>query len=184
MESTVYWNSTPMSYHHRILNTLLNRHVTTKLRDRQEKFGNLGAASTSYARMWSDAPPSLSLENRCASTIELIQVCNPYVAFYGTVLDVKLETLPSPVDGIEMMSFPMAMEVTGAAGALVKMEGFKPGLGGTLIYFVCDDCATEAARVQAAGGRIKQPKTSIGEYGFMVLAVDTEGNMFGLHSQQ
>lgn len=35
-----------------------------------------------------------------------------------------------------------------------------------------------------AGGRIEREKFSIGEYGFIALAIDTEGNMFGLHSMQ
>ena len=30
----------------------------------------------------------------------------------------------------------------------------------------------------------KMQMTSLGQYGFMVLAVDTEGNTFGLHSQK
>jgi predicted enzyme related to lactoylglutathione lyase len=50
------------------------------------------------------------------------------------------------------------------------------------VYFMSDDCAVEARRVEQAGGRIERDKQSIGEYGFIVLAVDTEGNMFGLHS--
>jgi predicted enzyme related to lactoylglutathione lyase len=33
-----------------------------------------------------------------------------------------------------------------------------------------------------AGGKIQRPKMSIGEYGFISPAIDTEGNMFGLHS--
>ena len=49
--------------------------------------------------------------------------------------------------------------------------------------FSCDDCAAEASRVVSAGGQIQRDKTSIGEYGFIVLAFDTEGNMFGLHSR-
>jgi predicted enzyme related to lactoylglutathione lyase len=40
----------------------------------------------------------------------------------------------------------------------------------------------EEARVVAAGGRIERPKMSIGDYGFITLAYDTEGNMFGIHS--
>jgi len=50
-------------------------------------------------------------------------------------------------------------------------------------YFGSDDCAIEESRVKEAGGKIMQPKQSIGEYGFMVLAQDTEGNMIGVHSQ-
>ena len=64
----------------------------------------------------------------------------------------------------------------------VRMKGVPSGGNSTLIYFVCDDCAVEAGRVEANGGKIDKPKMSIGQYGFIVLAVDTEGNMFGLHS--
>jgi predicted enzyme related to lactoylglutathione lyase len=38
--------------------------------------------------------------------------------------------------------------------------------------------------VPGFGGRIHRPKLSIGPYGFITLAVDTEGNMFGLHSMK
>ena len=42
----------------------------------------------------------------------------------------------------------------------------------------------EAARVQGAGGQIAKEKFSIGPYGFCAIAVDTEGNTFGLHSMK
>ena len=62
---------------------------------------------------------------------------------------------------------------------------FIPSAAGgnsTLVYFSCDDCAIEESKVESAGGVIRQAKTSIGEYGFCTLAIDTEGNVFGLHS--
>jgi uncharacterized protein len=102
--------------------------------------------------------------------------------FYETVFAVKLEKLPTP--DLEMLAFPMAMDRMGAAGALVHMPGFPSGGNSVLVYFSCADCAVEAARVTTAGGKIEKDKTSIGEYGFIVLAVDTEGNMIGLHSRQ
>ncbi len=102
--------------------------------------------------------------------------------FYESMLQVKLEKLNTP--GLEMWQFPMAMDSIGASGALVRMEGFPSGGNSTLVYFSCADCATEAGRVVASGGRIQQEKMSIGEYGFIALAIDTEGNMFGLHSMQ
>ena len=76
----------------------------------------------------------------------------------------------------------MDMERAGASGALVKMTDFPSGGNSTLVYFSCDDCAEEAGRVASSGGRIQRGKTAIGEYGFIVLAIDTEDNMFGLHS--
>jgi hypothetical protein len=103
--------------------------------------------------------------------------------FYQSVLALELSPLPLPDIGeLEMMAFPMGMDSPGASGALVRMKGFTPGAGGVLVYFSCDDCATEAARVVPAGGRIHSEKFSIGQYGFIALAYDTEGNMFGLHS--
>ena len=105
--------------------------------------------------------------------------------FYETVLRVSLEKLPTPDSvELEMMAFPMKMDCPGASGALVKMAGFPSCGNSTLVYFECTDCAEEASRVVAAGGRIQRDKMSIDEYGFIVLAFDTEGNMFGLHSMK
>ena len=76
--------------------------------------------------------------------------------FYETVLDTKLTKLDSPSPEVEMLAFPMEPNGEGAAGALVKMEGVPSGGGGTLVYFACDDCATEAARIESAGGKIAE----------------------------
>ena len=104
--------------------------------------------------------------------------------FYETILLVNLEALPSPntVEDIQMVAFPMEMGGEGAAGALVKMDGVKSGGNSTLVYFRSEDCANEEQRIEDAGGKIFKPKQSLGEYGFMVLAFDTEGNKFGIHS--
>lgn len=102
--------------------------------------------------------------------------------FYESVLQLKLEKLDSP--GLEMWSFPMTMDRYGASGSLIKMEGFASGGNSTLVYFSSTDCASEAGRVVKSGGRIQREKMSIGQYGFIALAIDTEGNMFGLHSMQ
>jgi uncharacterized protein len=101
-------------------------------------------------------------------------------AFYGAVLGVEFMQLEAP--GMDMWAFPMLEKADGASGSLVKMEGVPSGGNSTVVYFGCDDCGVEAGRVEQAGGKIFQPKFSIGQYGFCALAVDTEGNMFGLHS--
>jgi predicted enzyme related to lactoylglutathione lyase len=43
------------------------------------------------------------------------------------------------------------------------------------------DCAVEASRVAAARVTVAQEKTSIGQYGFMALCVDSEEKSFGIH---
>jgi hypothetical protein len=101
--------------------------------------------------------------------------------FYETVLRRKLDKLDTP--DMEYWAFATEQDRPGVGGALAKRSGVPSG-GSTLVYFGCDDCAVEAARVVPAGGRIYREKMSIGQYGFIALAVDTEGNMFGLHSMQ
>lgn len=100
--------------------------------------------------------------------------------FYEGIFSVSLEKLNSPE--IEMWAFPQNMDGTGTSGSLVKMPGFPSGGNSTLVYFSCEDCAVQEAKVKQFGGTIQRAKISIGEYGFITLAFDTEGNMFGLHS--
>jgi predicted enzyme related to lactoylglutathione lyase len=102
--------------------------------------------------------------------------------FYESVFQVQLSKLDSP--GMEMFAFPMQHDRFGASGTLVKMEGVPSGGNSTIVYFSSSDCAIEASRVIKAGGKMFKEKFSIGQYGFIALAFDTEGNMFGLHSMQ
>ncbi len=104
------------------------------------------------------------------------------VAFYETVLSRKLEQMGDPTGETQMMSFPADMSSYGAAGALTKSEHASPGMGGTVVYFSAEDCAVEESRVAGAGGKVVRPKFSIGEFGWVSLCQDSEGNMFGLNS--
>lgn len=103
-------------------------------------------------------------------------------AFYEAVLQVKLVLLNE--SGPELWAFPQSLERYGASGALARVEGMPSGGNSTLVYFSCEDCAQEAGRVAAAGGKLFKDRFSIGEYGFVALAFDTEGNLFGLHSMR
>lgn len=104
--------------------------------------------------------------------------------FYETVL--KIEMVPMQMEegfgDLVMVSFPGSMEGPNISGALCKTSEMKPGTGGTLVYFASDDCAVESSRVDGAGGRLLQPKMPIGEFGFVAVAMDTEGNTIGFHS--
>ena len=103
--------------------------------------------------------------------------------FYEAVLDCTLSPLSTEhMPEIQMRAFNMDGKNYGASGALVHMPGCPSGGMGTLVYFSSDDCAIEAGRIIENGGRLEKPKFSIGEYGFIALGIDTEGNMFGLHS--
>ena len=102
--------------------------------------------------------------------------------FYEAVLQVKLTPLENA--GVRLRTFPMEMNASGAAGALVKMEGFASGGNSTLVYFRSQDCSIEEKRAPDFGGRVQKSKQSIGEHGFISLLIDTEGNMFGVHSMK
>lgn len=104
--------------------------------------------------------------------------------FYEAVFGLTLTQLESPIPGMELWSFPMLQDTPGATGALVRMEGKDSGGGGTLVYFTCADCGVEAAKAAASGGQVFREKFPIGQYGFIALVYDTEGNMIGLHSMQ
>lgn len=101
--------------------------------------------------------------------------------FYETVLGRSLTKMP--VDGLEMWSFADVPQAEGSAGALVQSPpGMASGGNSTIVYFACADCAVEAGRVAAAGGKLVRPKMSIGPFGFVALAEDPDGNYLGLHS--
>jgi predicted enzyme related to lactoylglutathione lyase len=102
--------------------------------------------------------------------------------FYETVLQVALTKLGNA--DLDMWGFPGSQTGSGASGSLVHMPGMPSGGNSTIVYFRCDDCAVEAKRAAASGGRVMKDKFGIGEYGFIALAFDTEGNLFGLHSMK
>lgn len=106
------------------------------------------------------------------------------VAFYETVFAQKLEQIGDPTGETQMMAFPTDMGSYGAGGALVKSDYSRPGPGGTLVYFSVEDCAVEQDRVAPAGGKLIRPKFSIGEFGWVSVCEDTEGNLFGLSSMR
>jgi hypothetical protein len=108
--------------------------------------------------------------------------------FYETVLNQELTRLDNPDEPKdfpqpEMWAFPME-ERPGASGAICKMEGVEAGGNSTLVYFDSEDCSVEEARVEKAGGKLGMPKMAIGEYGFIAIAQDTEGNTIGFHSMK
>jgi predicted enzyme related to lactoylglutathione lyase len=107
------------------------------------------------------------------------------VNFYQSVFQKELENIGDPTDSnVIMKSFPTDMATYGAGGALVKREGCPPVTGGTIVYFGVNDCSIEESRVNECGGKVINPKMSIGEFGWVSVCMDTEGNLFGLSSMK
>lgn len=103
--------------------------------------------------------------------------------FYETVFEVDIKLVD--FGGLQMGWFPDRGEAHGATGTLIQQESYIPSQEGTLVYFHSEDVQNELSRVEAAGGKIYQPKTQISpEHGFMGVFIDSEGNRIALHSRQ
>lgn len=105
-------------------------------------------------------------------------------SFYEKTFECHLSKVEGNGVEIDMWQFPQNMKGYGSGGAIAKMEGVRPGGNSTLVYFSCEDCGVVEMRAESAGGEIQRPKMSIGEYGFISIVKDTEGNIIGLHSLQ
>lgn len=107
--------------------------------------------------------------------------------FYEEVFQLQFNEMPMPDTGetMKMLFFPNNMESkNSASGALIEMQDVQAGGNSTVVYFMSEDCSIEESRIVKAGGTVAKTKMSLGDYGFMVLAIDTEGNMIGIHSMQ
>lgn len=102
--------------------------------------------------------------------------------FYETVFQVTLTDLP--MEWGKQSFFPFSPESSNISGALVEKKDMIPNASNTVIYFETEDCVSEEKRIEQAGGKVVQPKMNIGEFGYVSLFIDTEGNTIGLHSRK
>lgn len=101
------------------------------------------------------------------------------VKFYSEVLNAELQEMDMGENTIAF--FPT--KDNGVGGCIAHGKGYKPTNDGSMVYLNGgDDLAVPLSKVEAAGGKIISPKTSIGEYGFMAVFNDTEGNRVAFHS--
>ncbi len=125
-----------------------------------------------------------NMENNVVGWFEVYVADMPRAKkFYEAVFQ-KGEWMDLSDDNVEMFAFPWTDDGVWAAGALVKMADREPSAQGSLVYFSCEDCSVEEARVEEAGGKVLQGKMSIGQFGFIAMVMDTEGNMIWLHSNK
>ncbi len=102
--------------------------------------------------------------------------------FYETVFNVELTD--APIEWGKQSFFPFNHESPNISGALVEKADFVPSSNNTVVYFETEDNIAEEQRIEKAGGKVVQPKMSIGEFGFISIFIDTEGNTVGLHSRK
>ncbi len=102
--------------------------------------------------------------------------------FYETVFGIKLTDLP--IEWGKQSTFPFNEDGANATGALVESQNVSTQAGNTVIYFSSEDCITEEVRIEKAGGKIIKNKMAIGQFGFISLFQDLDGNTIGLHSRK
>jgi hypothetical protein len=101
--------------------------------------------------------------------------------FYETIFGIEM--MEMEMMGMQMAMFPWEPGTGKANGSLVQGEMHTSSMDGVKVYLNGDpDLQVVLDRIEAAGGKITMPKTSIGENGFMAFFIDTEGNSIGLHS--
>lgn len=103
--------------------------------------------------------------------------------FYEAAFNVQMDEMNMGDFG-RMVSFPGEGGNGKVSGALVQSPMHTPTPAGQKVYLNGNpDLQQVLDRVEAAGGKILQPKQQISpEIGYMGFFEDTEGNHIGLHS--
>jgi predicted enzyme related to lactoylglutathione lyase len=101
--------------------------------------------------------------------------------FYEKVFKVAFDYME--MGDTKMYSFKGDSEKHGSMGCIFQSDKVKPSAEGTTVYFSTENCDDELNRVEASGGKVIFPKTSIGDHGFISQVIDTEGNRIGIHSR-
>lgn len=104
------------------------------------------------------------------------------IQFYQNILGIELSL--QEMGNLIMAWFPMVQGGDGSTGTLVQNPNYTPSYEGTLIYFSVDDIETVLGRVEANGGKVLNPKSSIGKFGFVAHFEDSEGNRVALHADK
>ncbi len=101
------------------------------------------------------------------------------LAFYNTLFQLQSEAH----DDGERLSAVLWMIHDKPGLSLTQTAGFNPSPDGPWIYLYSEDPLEELlARVEAAGGEVLTPLTSMGEAGSYTAILDTEGNTIALYT--
>lgn len=102
--------------------------------------------------------------------------------FYQSIFNIKMGD-SMDMGSASMCFFPFEADASGATGTLIKQESYIPSYQGALVYFSVEEINDVIPRIESNGGKIINPKTSIGEHGFVAHFEDSEGNRVALHQQ-
>jgi len=101
--------------------------------------------------------------------------------FYEEVFSISMHTVE--MNGSQMAMFPMEPGSGKVSGSLIQGAESVPSKEGSTVYMNANpDLSTPLSKVEAAGGTVVLPKTSIGQDGFIAMIIDLDGNKVGFHS--
>lgn len=99
--------------------------------------------------------------------------------FYNEILETDLR--PMEMGPVKLGFFPAPQGAV--TGAIIYGNGAAPSDVGSLVYLNADGKIESILdRIPAAGGKIVQNLTSIGEFGAIAKFLDSEGNLVALHT--
>ena len=101
------------------------------------------------------------------------------VDFYQRVFDITMQRIE--LDGYDAAWFPMIEGASGATGALVKGDVYRPAKTGPVIYFSVQSVDDALERATAVGAVTLYPKTQIPDGGFVAEFEDSESNRIALY---
>jgi hypothetical protein len=102
--------------------------------------------------------------------------------FYSAVLGAPVHKQEMP--GLAFAVLPhQEKEVSGCLVPAERGAATKPSAQGVLLYLNCAGRLDQAIdAVSLNGGKVLEPKHSIGPHGFRAIVLDSEGNRVALHS--
>lgn len=101
--------------------------------------------------------------------------------FYNAIFGTTAEIVD---DGTRKTATLTNTQATGTGFSLNQTANFEPSDKGPLAYLMSenDDMSASLTKVEPAGGKIIEGKSSMGEAGWYSLFEDTEGNVLAFYS--
>ena len=102
--------------------------------------------------------------------------------FYQAVFGLKPTEIGD--DGVRRTTVLANMTQEGRPGiSLNQTQNFEPSNRGPLVYIdTGEDLTQQFSRIEPAGGKQVEPKTSMGDAGYYATFLDSEGNLLAMYS--
>lgn len=97
-------------------------------------------------------------------------------SFYGKLFGWKFERMPGPIEYFGITTFDEQGRPS-LGGGMGKKNDWDTGITNYVGVASVEDTLKALAEL---GGRVVLPRTEVGEFGYLAVCLDPEGNKFGL----